>query len=48
MASKHCLQALLTSIAIEHVHVRTDVLTENNSPLGSYVTLGDAHRGGSD
>jgi hypothetical protein len=42
MASKHCLQALLTSIAMKHEHVRTYVLTKNYSPIDDLVTFGIA------
>ena len=46
MASKHCLQALLTSNAHEHVHVRTDVRTnEELLTLNAYVALRIARRG---
>lgn len=46
MASKHCLQALLTSIAKQHVHVRTDVRTnEELLTLIAYLALRLARRG---
>jgi hypothetical protein len=46
MASKQCLQALLTSIAHEHVHVRTYGRTnEELLTLIAYVTFRIARRG---